>query len=381
MTVSEEDHFAITLEPGEVQAGVFRVQLTDTEKLLLPGHGRPAPLHSKTPTSFTLKIKPDRQPQVQTTISGVSTIVVPKARIPMECHVQDDFAVSSVRLHHAWRADQSGTLETTGSEPLASLRDALHRNSIRFQHVLDLHPLGMPVGSTFRFWIEADDNDDVSGPNTGKSSYFLLRIVSEEELRGELLRREKEQRQHMEAYWEHQQTLLTECQAMQAAVRAVPELDSPTRQLLVKIRRRQKLLATRLAETAGRLEGILAEIQNNRLEGEGGPLQHRLRALIIEPVRQLASVAMPGAAGHLDQAWRHAANQLRRDLAFSETIELQQEIVANMHEILQSMIKTEDFQEAVNLLLGVQKAQQDVLDMTEQEKQDRIRRLIPELDQ
>ena len=62
-------------------------------------------------------------------------------------------------------------------------------------------------------------------------------------------------------------------------------------------------------------------------------------------------------------------------------VELQQEIVANMHEILQSMIKTEDFQEAVNLLLGVQKAQQDVLDMTEQEKQDRIRRLIPKLDQ
>jgi hypothetical protein len=40
------------------------------------------------------------------------------------------------------------------------------------------------------------------------------------------------------------------------------------------------------------------------------------------------------------------------------------------------MEQAQGFQEAVNMLLEVQKAQEDVLKRTEQEKQDAIRRLL-----
>jgi hypothetical protein len=47
-----------------------------------------------------------------------------------------------------------------------------------------------------------------------------------------------------------------------------------------------------------------------------------------------------------------------------------------MQEILRHMVKSEGFQEAVNLLYEIQKAQTDVHDQTNKERQDRIKRIL-----
>ena len=66
----------------------------------------------------------------------------------------------------------------------------------------------------------------------------------------------------------------------------------------------------------------------------------------------------------------------RRTITAGDEAALQQEIAAAMREILRHMAKAEGYQEAVNLLYDIQKSQQDVLDRTNKERQERIRGII-----
>ena len=60
----------------------------------------------------------------------------------------------------------------------------------------------------------------------------------------------------------------------------------------------------------------------------------------------------------------------------SNVVSDQQQLVADMQEILSQMEQAEGFQAAVNLLYDVQKAQQDVLKLTDEERDALIKRLL-----
>jgi hypothetical protein len=375
MTITDGISFLTSLSSGQVGGGAYRVELTDTERLMLPERSEPGPLTSKRPTSFTLRIKPDREPQVLAKLIGIGTLVVPEARVPFDCRIQDDYGVSASRLCYQWRGEQ----DDTGSDGVDRL-DELHgpgdSTAVSFQAALELSPLEVPAGSRLTLFIEADDNDDVSGPKSGRSTTFMLRVVSPDELRTDLLRREKEHRLQFEQHVKQQEDVATECEALLADVRGKPRLEDEQRQLLMKLGKRQKLLGTNIAALANRFEGIIAEVGNNRLEEENGPLQRRLRYRIVDPMWSLSDESMPGAAQHMEQAWRLSGEAAKRNQALSDSISAQQSILASMREILNHLVKVEGFQEAVNLLYETQRAQKDVLELTDTERQRRIREIL-----
>jgi len=360
--------FRTTVSPERLGPGTYHIDLVDARS--------PEPLQSRRSTQFTLKIKPDREPQVRVRMLGISAMVVPGAHIPLSCSVTDDHAVTTVRLAYRWRSEQSDATGNTGVVQLDQYADKLGGKTVTAPYVLELAPWSIPAGSGLRFVIEADDNDDVSGPNTGKSTEFLLKVVSEAVLRSNLLRREKEQRQELERILKIQEDLQTRSDVLLATVRDKPDLPAEQRKELMQIQKRQKLLGTNLGGVAERLQNILIEIQNNHLEEEDGPLQNRLRKRIIEPLEKLSQEAMPDAARHLDQTRRLAGSSEQRDKALAAAIARQKEIAGQLRKILAQMAKAESYQEAVNLLYEIVKSQQDVRKLTVEEAQERIRQIL-----
>lgn len=375
MTISGARSFHASLPAGDVNAGVYQIELTDTERLTLPDADQPGPLRSLRPSCFTLKIKPDREPQVIGKLIGIGTLVVPGARIPFDCRIRDDYAVTAARLRHQWSGENSDAGHD-GVEPLDELGRLSDRTAVSLQSALELPSLRIPTGSRLSFFIEADDNDDVSGPKSGKSATFVFRVVSEDELRTDLLRREKEHRLELERCVKQQEDVLTECEVLLAGARGKAKLETRQRPLLVKLQRRQKLLGRNLAALAGRLEGIVAEVQNNRLEEHEGPLQLRLRDRVVQPMWKLADDSIPQAAEQMDRAWRLSGDAAGLSRALSDAVATQQAVLTAIREILAHLVKAEGFQEAVNLLYEIQRAQKDVLDLTEKEKQQRIREIL-----
>ncbi|MBC7852920.1 MAG: hypothetical protein IAF94_05750 [Pirellulaceae bacterium] len=364
LELAQGTDFTGLIRPKELLAGQYVIDLHDTENLT-----------SRRPTTFGLRIRADREPRVRTKLIGVSGMVVPRARIPLNARISDDYGVTSVEVKYLWRDDVAQTTNE-GKLPLPAANELLKKAEFAFDDVLDLEPLRIPTGTSLNFHVAALDNDDVSGPNLGKSSDFLLRVVTEEELRTDLLRREKEQRQEFERLLKNEEDLLTDCKALQAGVTTAASLSQGQKDLLMQFQRRQKVIGTNVAAIAERLSGIVIEVLNNRIEDPAGKLEKRLREDIIRPMQEIADLGVPSAVGELDKARRLSAEVAPRGEAMQAAVTRQQEIVDQMQEVLRHLVKSEGYQEAVNLLYEIQKSQQDVFDKTVKEKQERIKGII-----
>lgn len=352
------------LPPAEIAATQYMIDLEDTLKLT-----------SRRPTTFGLRIRADREPRVRVRLIGVSGMVVPKARIPFTCRVSDDFGITDLNVQFQWRGDDPMRPEGKGDFQFESIKKELGQPELALDDVLELESHNIPTGSGLTFHFASLDNDDVSGPNVGRSSDFLLRVVTEEELRTDLLRREKEQRQEFERLLKGEEDLLTDGRALEAATREAAALAQEQKDLLMQMQKRQKVFATNTSAIGERMASILIEVENNRLEEPNGKLQGRLNE-IIKPLRELADTDMPAVVQSLDSVRRQGNLLKERNEAIAATLAQQEKTIEKMKQVLALMVKSEGYQEAVNLLYEIQKSQQDVLDRTIKEQQERIKRIL-----
>ena len=352
------------LAPAELAATQYVLDLEDTLHLT-----------SKRPTTFGLRIRADREPRVRVRLIGVSGMVVPKARIPFRCSVTDDFGVTDLNVQFQWRGDDPARPDGKGEFKFEAVKDQLGKPELNLDDVLELESHNIPTGSGLTFHFASLDNDDVSGPNLGRSSDFLLRVVTEEELRTDLLRREKEQRQEFERLVKGEEDLQTDAKALEAATRDAAELTTEQKDQIMQMQKKQKVYATNTAAIAERMANILIEVENNRLEEANGKLQGRLNE-IIKPLRELADKDMPSVVQSLDGVRRHGSMAKERSEAIAITLAQEEKTIEKMKKILSLMVKSEGYQEAVNLLYEIQKSQQDVLDRTKKEQEERIKRIL-----
>jgi hypothetical protein len=357
--------FEGTISPADLIPGQYTIELED--QLGLTG---------RRPTTFGLRTRTDREPRVRVKLIGVGGMVVQKARVPFTCRVTDDFGITGAEIAYRWKGDDMTQPDGEGKLAFESIKDLFGQPELSFEEVIELEPLKIPTGTGLSFRFEAADNDDISGPNVGKSSEFLVRVVTEEELRTDLLRREKEQRQEFERLIKNQEDLLTDSRALEAGVKGQAKLTPEQKDQLIQYHKRQKLVGQNTGAIAERMASIVIEVQNNRLEEDGGRLQTRLTKEIIEPMRSVADELIPAALTGLDKVRRQSEAVAERDAALTETIAQQTETAAKMKEILEHMVKSEGFQEAVNLLYEIQKAQTDVHTQTTKEQQERIKRIL-----
>jgi hypothetical protein len=243
-----------------------------------------------------------------------------------------------------------------------------------FEDNIDLatREVSAPAGLLLHF--EAADHDNVSGPNVGRAPEFILRVVTESELRADLLRRERELRREFAALVKQQAELVTESRVLAAA--ADPALLSGEHnESLLAGQKRQSLVGERTAVLAQRMDMVVLEILNNRLEEPGSPLPTRLAGAIAAPLRQLAEKEIPAAVQELAAA-RLAQSPAPRQQSLNAAIAQQQRIHSQMDDILAQLAQSEGFQEAVNLLYEIEQAQGQVHDETNKARQQRIQRIL-----
>lgn len=333
---------------------------------------------STRPSSFAISLTKDRTPRVRASLMGVSGMVVPRARVPFEVSASDDYQISRFLLRYNWRGESVESVPQKGESEFERANDQLGNDEVVFGDVLDLEPYQIPPGAGLKFTFSAFDNDEYSGNKEGTSTEFLLRIVTEEELRTDLLRREKEQRQEFEKTLKQQIELQTEIQAMLADLNDEQSGETARTRLagLLRFRQQQKLLGTNVGSIASTLEEYLTEAMNNRLDEESGSFRRRLGTQIILPMRIVDEEMIQFAIRHFDASRRSVNDPTQLAENLELTIDQQTEIIIQMEEILRFMAKEESFQEMVNLLYEIEKTQKKVLEMTSKEHEERLKRIF-----
>lgn len=171
---------------------------------------------SKANTVYRVEVVPDNPPEIAFAEgSADSATLVEEQRPRMRFQVRDDFMVTKVFL-----CCQTAGADAAGSDENATEAQKLNVTKIPIEVPKAAPSLAFDyewknpqesglwkAGTTITWWIEAVDNNDVTGPGVGQSPKHTWSIVTLEEKRKELTEKLKQQADEIEHLSEQQQEL------------------------------------------------------------------------------------------------------------------------------------------------------------------------------
>ncbi len=296
------------------------------------------------PVRYTLRVLPDRPPQVSLDLPDVGERITPAATLPGTLRVEDTYGLSRVRVM-VQRAD-APPREVDGIPSPAG------RRMVKRALSLAVARFGVRPGDRLRVWAEAADTDP-HGPNVARSRVVTLRVVSAADLLDALAARERELRRDFERLLSAQRGLSDALQRALAGAR--PGLPPSERfgQRLVGLARRQAGHARNVLTVRRGFAQILAQMRINDVVRAGE--ERRLSRQIINPLRELGRRVMPAASETI------ATIAERVEPASTTLIATQQaEIVRRMRAVLANMRKWEGYRQAVAMLEEIIETQKAV---------------------
>ena len=136
---------------------------------------------------YRIDVIPDRAPKVKIVYPDRrEELVTRQALQPIGFEGNDDFRIALARMRYRVGESEDAEIKTIeldlGTNVVKEMKNRYEWNIREFQPPL-------PEGTRIEFWLEAQDNNDVTGPGIGMTEHQLLRVVSENEKRADLLNR------------------------------------------------------------------------------------------------------------------------------------------------------------------------------------------------
>ena len=345
---------AATANTG-VQGGKYEFRMTDDSGL-----------QNTREFSFTIKTREDRPPNVRGNLLGISGLVVPRAIVPTAYTATDEFGVTSIDIQCQWASERESAGATSAQIPIAKFNDLPPVAERQAVAVLRLEELKLTPDTSLRFVLQASDNQPGT-PGIGSSREFLLRVVTEEELLADLLRREIEQRKAFQQTYDGQMELISQTRQLVAIPlggATVEQMQATRQNDLISLYRAQRAIGTSVDAVAKRFIDFLVEVQNNRLDEEtkkidpNRTIESRFDQEIIRPLQNLDQEMISQAARNLDNCRRNLADEKLFNTSVNDTVMIQESILDRMRQILAAMEDSENYQEVVNKLLEIKRAEE-----------------------
>jgi hypothetical protein len=192
MQLSPENSRAVSGEfaiPAKGLTG-FSIQMLDTDGM-----------ESRDAAIYRIDLVPDKAPVVRITYPDrKEELITRQATMIVGIDATDDFQISKVRLKYKiipLAPDLSGS-DVQALEPPEPIEKSIDLDlegqslqRLRRRHewkIGEFRPL-LPEGTAIEYWVEAEDNNNVTGPGIGVTEHQLAKVVSESDKRADLLNR------------------------------------------------------------------------------------------------------------------------------------------------------------------------------------------------
>ncbi len=334
--------FVLGIRSKDLRTATYGLLLTSTENV---------PALRATPIS--VRLIADRPPKVKARLEGVGQLILPRAKVPISCEFTDDYgivkALIDYRCESATEESQNRTAEIKLDVP-----EPGPATEFGARHVLDVAALNLGVETTITMRAAATDANSVDGPQTGQSGSFTLRLVTEDELRADLTRREQELRVRFDRMLKQQRELIDDTKLF--AVKPEPGSDGVRQARQLRAEKRQRRLISVAGQLIDGFAQLRDEVLNNKLESEPFPLQKRFEFRVLQPLETVRTELLPQATDLVG-----AARELPLDkqlAVWPEVEKAQMEVAAALLEIRKNIVESEDVQKAIRLMeeiLGEQK--------------------------
>ena len=344
MILSNAATFSIRLPPEQVKTATYRLQAVAASGV---------PTLRATPVA--LRVEPDRPPRVTAWLDGIGQLVLPRAVVPVVCDLQDDYGVASAWLEYQ---SQSPTGQNSGvlQSPMPLPETPPTGGVVRAGQALELAPLRLDPDATVSLRAAARDGNTLSGPGQGQSASFTLRVVTEEGLRQDLVRREQMLRQRLDRLIQEQRALADESRLFHAGDE---KLKDQGKGRYLQAERRQRQMPPALASITAGIAQIRGEAYHNRLEAEPSPLLQRLDEAVLTPLRNLAATMLPEATDRVAAA-RQRVDDTERRTAWREAESAQRRVIAALMDVRKNLLASDDVSEVMRLMEEIVASQKNV---------------------
>jgi hypothetical protein len=332
-----------------------------------------------------LQAIPDAPPQVSVQLRGISSAITPGARIPVGGNVTDDYGLARITFDYQVDEGEHQTRDLSPPPGAAA--------TYRVEHALDARQFAetarLAPQQKLRLQIKATDQCDLGrGPNTGISQTFTLDVVTPQQLRGLIDRRELLLRQQFE-------TTIGELSATRdllarlardaptGAGTSRPNGDAPAASTHDPMQRR--LLTARVIQNVARsahetvdvaeaFAEIRAELINNRIATES--LKQRLKEGIADPLRSIGQRRLPAIHARIERIQPHVAPAEGDREILRDAIGQTDAVLVEMKAILSKMLELESFNEVLELLRSIIEEQDQLNQRTLERRKEQLRRLL-----
>ena len=329
--------FGLAPPADDAPTVLLRFELTDADGY--PGRAE---------TTFPIHIQYDQPPELTVDWLASAAKVTPRAVIGAVIDVRDDCGVVELRAEVTVAAVSGGPR----SLPIRTYRKPRRQDTLA-EHNVDLSSLGLTPGDTIRLSIAAVDSLPVSagGPNLRRSEPRRFSVISEDDLRAELLSQQKQMRLRMDQAMEAQAVAIDRMRAARDQARP-GGTPAESRRLATASASRQQTAATFAASIAATYRTLLAVRDSNRIDepAKRAEIRRRLQLRIIDPLSNLVQTPMPEALALIDAAV--AAEVVDAD-PLARIAELQQRFYDRMDRVRQAMVQLEGAGELTRMLSGV----------------------------
>jgi hypothetical protein len=182
LTVDPKDPRVLTADvPMPPKTSGFSIHLHDVNDL-----------RSRDPAVYRVDLVPDKEPTVRVTYPERKEELVTRiATLDIGFDAADDYGIAKLSLKYKIDDGPEQTVPLDIAKPGDPQPKRLHNRFAWKIAKLTPRSATQPTleGSTVEYWLEAEDNNNVTGPGKGESEHFAARIVSEAEKRAEILAR------------------------------------------------------------------------------------------------------------------------------------------------------------------------------------------------
>ena len=151
------------------QSGNYRIHITDIDGFT-----------NRDPVNYTLTVFEDAVPDVSIVAPARDTVLDNTMLVELNVEATDDYGIQELQL--VYRVEVEGAEEVNVPLKRWNVEGADVRRSVFLTYTWDVDQIGIFPGETLAYYVQALDNDNVSGPNIGKSHTYTLRFPSLSEL-------------------------------------------------------------------------------------------------------------------------------------------------------------------------------------------------------
>ncbi len=225
-------------------------------------------LPNTAPIEYSITPLVDAYPVVEIISPGKNVNLTEDTRLSLFSRIKDDFGFSRMRL--AYRLVQSRYEQPAEEFSFVDV-PLLQKNiaALDVSYLWDLTPLRLVPEDAVAYYLEIFDNDNISGPKSGRSETFIVRLPSLEEVLSDVDQTHQQSMESMQSVSQETQQLKKEVEELQREMKKGREkMDWQQQKKAEEMSQRYESIRKKIEETSSQMDEMMKKMEDNKILSE-----------------------------------------------------------------------------------------------------------------